>query len=193
MSEVLAFEDDVIILGETLPAVGQGQPDEMIAPQGDADQLFIQDGTVVLVENNVVEALIAEAIQGPAGLNGPIGASDSNMVGFTAYAMSGHRVVYMNEAGLFEYASNDVLGHRSRALGLTTSAAMSGSQETVLTFGRITEPSWNWTLEQPVFLGANGYLTQTPPDAPALFQRVVGLPVDAQTLFVSIQSPINLS
>jgi hypothetical protein len=48
--------------------------------------------------------------------------------------------------------------------------------------GEITNPSWNWQLNKPIFLGTNGDLTQTPPTTPYTIIQKVAFPVSAQTI-----------
>lgn len=54
----------------------------------------------------------------------------------------------------------------------------------------VTSQSWTWVRGSPVFLGANGTLTQTPPTIGYLV--VVARVLSPQTLFVHIEDPIRL-
>ena len=54
----------------------------------------------------------------------------------------------------------------------------------------VTDQSWSWVRGSPVFLGANGTLTQTPPTAGNLV--TVARVFDAKTLFIHIEDPIRL-
>lgn len=54
----------------------------------------------------------------------------------------------------------------ARYAGITRVATPTGETTYVAKEGLITEPGWNWTVDQPIFIGANGTLTQTPPPAP---------------------------
>jgi hypothetical protein len=77
--------------------------------------------------------------------------------------------------GQLNYASNDNVAHLAAPLWITTGAASPGSPVDVLITGLMVEPSWSWT-PGPVYLGANGQLTQTPPAAPgAVFLAQVGI------------------
>ena len=132
--------------------------------------------------------------RGPQGQTGAPGASgDVSFVYPAAAPVSGHRVVTLNAQGKAIYASAAIAAHANRILGVTTNAASADSDLNVKKFGELVEPSWNWQLDKPVYLDADGFLTQTPPEAPgAKFSVVVGFPVSAATLFISIGIPITL-
>lgn len=106
--------------------------------------------------------------------------------------LGGNRVVFINSSDEAEYADNTVLTNTNIVLGLTTGAVSIGEIARIQTYGQMTEPTWSWTLEQPVFLGTNGLLTQTHPTAPA-FALVVGFPVTPTTLMIRFNNPIVLS
>lgn len=157
---------------------------------------IVDEGTLVVAEE--VLTLVSEATQGPPGIPGPKG--DKGAPGGTeierpaAINLSGHRVVMLDGQGRAIYASNADLTHANRIVGMTTHAAVSGAPATVSIYGEVTEPSWNWNVDQPVYLGADGFLTQTPPAFPeAKFSVVVGFPISATTLFINIGIPITLT
>ena len=107
--------------------------------------------------------------------------------------IGGHRVVYLDAAEKAQYASNQTAVHATVALGLTLAAAVLDDPVDVQTFGMVTEPSWTWTLELPIYLGDNGLMTQTPPVSPALYQRIVGFPVTTTKMFVDFREPVFLA
>lgn len=111
-----------------------------------------------------------------------------------AMDLGGHRIVVLDSDGRAIYADNATIEHASILLGLTTGAASSGSDATIQPFGEIVEPSWSWALNEPVFLGANGLLTQVVPEPgdSAAFQVIVGFPLSATSLFIRIDEPILL-
>lgn len=47
--------------------------------------------------------------------------------------------------------------------GVSRSATVIGDDINVVRQGLITEAGWTWTPNQPIFIGVNGVLTQTPP------------------------------
>lgn len=113
--------------------------------------------------------------------------------GVAASALSGHRVVTPAPDGLLDYASNDDVGDVNAPLWVTASAASQGSEVEALMFGSMIEPTWTWTPSQPVYLGTNGVLTQTPPAAPgAVFLAQVGMATSPISLFVDRSPSIKI-
>lgn len=156
---------------------------------------IVDEGTLIVAEE--VLTIVSEAAQGPQGIPGPKG--DKGVPGGTeitrpaAINLSGHRVVMLDGQGGATYASNADQTHANRLVGMTTHAAVSGAPVAISIYGEVTEPSWNWNVDQPVYLGVDGFLTQTPPAAPAAkFSVVVGFPISATTLFINIGIPITL-
>lgn len=165
----------------------------------------VVDETTLAVTEEVVQ-IVSEGIQGPQGIPGvkgdpgdkgdkgdPGAAGEVSFVYPAASAISGHRIVTLDEQGKAIYASAAIAAHANRIVGMTMNAAAANDVLNVKKFGEATEPSWNWQLDLPVFLDADGFLTQTPPAAPAAkFSVVVGFPMSATTLFVNIGIPITL-
>jgi hypothetical protein len=100
-------------------------------------------------------------------------------------------MVVLDADGRAVYASNDQPDHFHKVLGMTLEAVSALSPVNILRGGEITEPSWNWVLNAPVFLSTNGLLTQTSPTSG--FSLIVGFPVTTTKLFVSLREPIFLS
>jgi len=107
-------------------------------------------------------------------------------------ALGGDRVVYIDNANTAQYADNTNLAIVNTVLGITTGAAAMGANVEIQTEGEYTEPSWTWTLGQPIFLGTNGLLTQTQPSAPA-FSLIIGFPITATKIFLRFNNPIVLA
>lgn len=152
----------------------------------------LADRTVAAaILDRTVSGVVAVGQQGPAGPQGDIGPAGGSAITVTAgTALSGHRIVYLDASYKAQYASNQTASHALIALGLTLGAAALDETVSVQRSGEVTEPSWSWTLEQPVYLGDNGLLTQTAPTNPALFQRIVGFPTAATKLFLALREPV---
>lgn len=104
--------------------------------------------------------------------------------------IGGHRAVYLGADDLLYYATNQDLRIKNRILGVTPGAVSRGAVGNVQTFAEMREPSWNWDVNKPIFLGDNGMLVQTPPTSG--FRLIVAFPVDAKTIFISVKEPIIL-
>lgn len=105
-------------------------------------------------------------------------------------SLSALRVVIVNESGLLAYADSATPAHAFRVVGLLASAVSSGESVAVLIDGLIADSGWNWTIGSPIFIGANGVLTQTPPESGFLQQ--VATPITATQIDFELQEPILL-
>lgn len=126
---------------------------------------------------------------GPAGPAGPAG-SGTTISKTAGVALGGHRAVVLDATEHAIYADSSDLTHRDKVLGITTGAVVLGDIVTIQTYGEITEPSWAWIPDTPVFLGLTGLLTQTPPSVG--FSQRIGFPTAATKLFVDIDSAVTL-
>ena len=145
----------------------------------------------VVVTNTGSVELITQALQGPVGPQGPIGLPGSAVFTKTAgQTVSGHRVIKLDAAGKVVYASNTTASDAFAVFGITTQAASLDTEVAIASTGDITELSWSWTPGLPVFLGVDGILTQVPPESPAVFQLVIALAVDSNTLVLTKQPPL---
>ncbi len=131
--------------------------------------------------NIVVEGLAG--IRGPQGLPGSATSTNQYEAG---QALSGHRAVRI-QGDLAYYCDANELSHAGKAIGITVGAVLSGDMATVQTLGKLTEPSWNWN-EGPVYVGANGLLTQS--TAGHAFTQQVGVAVSATSIDINPQLAI---
>ena len=127
----------------------------------------------------------------PPASSGVVG--QIQLIANAAAALSGHRAVTPRPDGTLEHASNAVAAHLHAPLWITQGAVTAGQLATVLAYGALTESSWAWTPGAPLFLGADGLLTQTPPVAPgALFLAKVGIATGPTTAFFDREPSISL-
>lgn len=73
--------------------------------------------------------------------------------------------------------------------GITLNAASIGDTILVVRDGIITELTWNWIPDQPIFISTNGVLTQTPPSLPI---RRVGWAMSATQINLDPQPTIGV-
>lgn len=124
--------------------------------------------------------------QGEQGIPGPAGGTAlSRVAGETLSAL---RVVYEIDGEVFLLDSADDV-HIDQLLGLTITSGNASENVNVQLVGAVDDASWSWTPGR-VYLGANGFLTQTPPDAGYLV--LVGYAVSATRLILNIQDNIEL-
>ena len=122
---------------------------------------------------------------------GTIVNSDSLQFKYTSTGpVSAPRVVYAAVGGP-ALADKDTVSHQDKLLGVTiTSAAGSGEEVTVVTEGKIDDPSFSFT-PGPIWLGNSGLLTQTKPTTGLLVQMAVA--ISATLIMVNIQMAIKLA
>ena len=80
-------------------------------------------------------------------------------------------------------------GSVSLLLGIALTAAGAGGEVTVQRSGALTDSSWTWSYG-PLWLGAAGAITQTPPDDG--FDVAIGVATAATRILLDIQPPIAL-
>jgi hypothetical protein len=117
---------------------------------------------------------------------------------FTATAhinLSGQKAVVTQVDGSLIYDDSTLAGFMDRPPYLTLNAATAGGAVTCVVFGFVVEPTWNWVPDQPIYLGANGTLTQTVPRLSAgnLFLLQLGMPSSPTQILWDPQIPIVLS
>lgn len=106
----------------------------------------------------------------------------------------GHRVVRCIDAAEVAYTDVTDANQVFSALGISLNSSAPGDVVNVKTEGEVTEPSWTWTPLMPIFLTANGMMSQTAPTQPtAAFVLSVGYALSATTMRVQIGIPIVLT
>lgn len=103
------------------------------------------------------------------------------------WPVSGHRMVTDGA----EYVSHSNSFDANRVLGMSLNAAAAGDVVTVAVLGYVSETTWNLIPDLPVYLGEDGYITQTPPESG--FLLVVGVAISPTSLYVDVGEPIFLT
>lgn len=162
----------------------------VVTAGGDVVVETLNDVLVVLTldEPNVITT---PAEQGPPGPQGPVGPAGSVYMTYTAgITLSGHKAVQIDGTGAAVYVDSGTVADAGRVLGITINAALLGAAVDVQAIGEIDEVSWSWVSGQPVYVGANGSLTQTLPATG--FIQAVGMAVAPTKLVVGIRPAIIL-
>lgn len=197
MSETLTVTDDEVLIAsqpsqvlteriEAVECLHVEVLDECLEAFEAVECLTLDAGEVLLEQIDAV-SLIVGAEQGPPGPAGPAG--DLYWSYEAAQTLSGHRAVYLMSDNRVDYASPAQKAHVYRLLGITTGAALAGATATVQARGLLIEPSWNFTPDELVYLGANGTLTQSVPTSDYLV--VLGMPPAPTQLAINIQPPLR--
>lgn len=120
------------------------------------------------------------------GPPGPPGAAAVDLAARAAAPLGGHRAVRMADGGLI-YADAFLPGGAEGVLGVTLGAVAAGEPASFRAAGQIIEPSWTWR-PGPLYLGAGGTLTQTPPASGAVLE--VGIALEPTVLLIRVQQEI---
>lgn len=116
--------------------------------------------------------------------------TDSNQLNMIAGEdISGHRVVVISDSGILKADINNI-NHTNLTLAVTTQAGTIGNNIKVLITGQLTEPSWNWSYDNPIWVGPDGVLTQIPPITGWLCQ--VATVINPTSILISPKQPLIL-
>lgn len=106
-------------------------------------------------------------------------------------ALSGHRIIRATGPSTAGYASALDATHADDVLGMTTGAAASGADVPYVTDAEVSEPSWAWVPLEPLYLAADGFMTQASPSSvDATFSLVVGFATGPTTARIRVETPI---
>lgn len=160
--------------------------------RGDVCELVIEDGGTefsVVGDSEVLE--LDMGTMGPQGPPGDPGAAGSVLTKTAGAAIGGHRVVVASGADDVLVADPSDVTHLHRVIGITEGAAVLGDDVDVRFAGEMTEGSWSWTPDAPIYAGAAGVLTQTPPSGAWL--RIVAVAISATRIVVGLREPVRLA
>ena len=113
-------------------------------------------------------------------------------IGVSAIAgatLSALRCCYV-EDGIAHLLSSDDVEHASCFAGLSLNAAQEDGDITLMASGVLEDASWSWEANKPLFIGADGRLTQTPPETG--FSQNVATPVSTTKIIINPQESILL-
>lgn len=105
-------------------------------------------------------------------------------------SLSALRAVILADSGQLAYASSNNQSHAFCFAGVLPYSASQGDTAIAYRMGEIADAAWSWVRGSPVFLGVNGFLTQTAPTTG--FLLVVGTPKSTNTLVIQPSDPIFL-
>lgn len=163
-----------------------------IIDNGQAHTVVVERRTSVATTTKVASTVqvSSQGPQGPQGAPGPEGGSSEARI--ADGTLGGHRIVRSAGDDLVGYADSTNPSHGDDTQGMTLGAADDGETVQVQRIGSVTYNGWSWTQGTPVFLGANGLPTQTPPspDNGDAFSQVIGHAEAPTVLYLSIEPPV---
>jgi hypothetical protein len=105
--------------------------------------------------------------------------------------LGGNRVVFINEESKAMYASHLFISDAFKILGVTTEAVVVNEAVEIQSFGEMEEASWNWNVTLPIYVGANGLLTQNIPMQGIIMQ--IAFPISPIKIYIDKKTIIVIS
>lgn len=172
-----------------------------VVPQDPATTVVVDEAVAVLVDNPItvvpnnpaiavavaspeVAILVVPGLPGPPGSGGGGGSSDLDTADIVA-TEDIPALKFVTAGGQVADSSN--LAHFNHVVGISMEAVLSTFVATLATEGEVTDPSWNWTANQKLFLNGTT-LSTTPPTSG--FSQYVGITRNSHTVFIRLQLPI---
>lgn len=109
----------------------------------------------------------------------------------TSQILSGHKLVVPMDDGRVEYADAYNPDHAGRPILLTLGSWGSDVLANLHAYGPASEPSWNWTAGNPIYLGADGAPVQSIPIGAAFIRRVAEVISSSTIMFCPQQSIVT--
>ena len=78
----------------------------------------------------------------------------------------------------------------SKVLGLSITSGLTGENVKIITFGQVKDSFFTFTLNEPLYLGDNGIISQSP--ALLGFSTTIGHGLGNGAIFIDIQEPIEI-
>lgn len=162
----------------------------------------IQDNYTRDVFRQVLSAFNAGGITGPRGLQGPTGpAGIPGTAGDTTYApklkitkqastnISALKGVYLDTDTTCALADKSSI-LTSTVIGITITSALALSDIDIVLFGEISDGSFTYAENEPLYLGTSGNITNIPPSSGIL--APIGFGLGTGSIFVKIDKTITL-
>jgi hypothetical protein len=101
---------------------------------------------------------------------------------FAGEAIQKFGLVYLTSTSNVVGKASNVSSNTAPVIGMALTSLAANNEGSFLRRGQVYNPSWNWTLGLPIFLGLDGNMTQTPPSADLTIIQKVAMPVTPSTI-----------
>lgn len=145
-------------------------------------------GTVSTINDQ--RSLVRVQPYGNVTINAGESVSSLNASYTAGEAITAYQVVALVD-GLVVPASTDNSAHTSSVLGIARETVTAGQPIQVVTDGIISNPTWSWADDQPLFLGLEGQIL-TQPDFNQVFIIQLGDAPSPTQINVSLDKPTLL-
>jgi hypothetical protein len=158
--------------------------DGVIKVTEQVNSIITETNEAVIIKDVSIEKIV---VMSPTGIQGPPGQPGSSSINITAgMSIGGHRAISTLN-GFAVYADKDT----NRIIGISEHAANEGDVLMVVLTGEVSETSWNWTPESPLYLGTNGMITHDVPTSGYLTE--IGIAITPTKILLDIKTPILLA
>jgi len=107
--------------------------------------------------------------------------------------MSALTFVYATSDTNVDKATNDGTYAQATVLGMTLSSVVAGNQVDILLFAKVEDPFFTYTVNDLLFLGTNGTITNVAPSLPlATHSTSIGQSLGSGAIFINIEKSIIL-
>lgn len=144
--------------------------------------------TEIITDSIIQIETVEVALQGPRGVQGFSG-DVTLLTAIAGVSLNDHSVVVFDSDGKIINADSSILNHANRILGLILGEASVDDSVTIQVGGEFILSSWNWQLDQLIYLSVDGALTQTIPISG--FVQQIGIPLSS-TSFKFVFQPALL-
>lgn len=103
--------------------------------------------------------------------------------------ISKYKVVKFTDQDSIGYASVSNLGDIDKVLGVAYNFSLANQLVTVQTRGELQNDAWSWTFGDPIYLGLNGELVDTPPVS--TFQKQIGVAIASDKIYIDLQPSLE--
>jgi len=183
MNTLVLTDSDTVLVEVPISSTVSVETNDTILVEQATSTLIISSNTESVLINTPVSYLVTTGSQGPQGIAGE---STTSITMVAGSSLSGSKVVCTDINGYLAYPTSI----SDTIIGISVNAAELGQAVEVKVSGLMTEPSWNWTLWEPIFLGSQGSLTQVPPTVG--FSQIIAYPILPNRIFIDKQPPIIL-
>lgn len=200
MSDIVIVDDEssVVVNNNTETAIVEIDNSTIVVSTAEEVTVVESESESIVVSVEQETTVVSVGEQGPAGPQGPVGPKGDPGTGIsvdvsllTNQIVSSYKVMTVDPLGFAIYADPLNPDHVSNVLGVSINAVTDNTYVTIRSSGFLEDAAWNWTSYEPVFLGANGALTQTPPTVG--FLLIVATVISPTKLLINIKEPIVLS
>lgn len=146
-------------------------------------------GATIAAVEPLTSAVVSGAEQGPPGPAGESATGNATQVVAGVTISANTAIALVN--GQAVPAQSSEATQAGNVVGISQNGGPAGTLIDIQQLGEMSLSSWNWVLGNPIFVGPNGPLTQTPPTAG--FSQIVGVPISATSISIGLQAPVLIA